>query len=163
MSETKITMTKEQLFKAIDTGKYKDYTMPESAKSLAPKYRAVEGLSERDTNDVVRDMTARFFAKVFGTNKSLYEISNLTAPELFDAIKAEYEEENKIIGENSWLALVNKTKDFLRTFKIEFNKDDILDAYNYSTKEPLNFLMVDTRGEGLKRLRKNFTDFIKKK
>ena len=118
---------KEQLFKAIDTGKYKDYTMPESAKSLAPKYRAVEGLSERDTNDVVRDMTARFFAKVFGTNKSLYEISNLTAPELFDAIKAEYEEENKIIGENSWLALVNKTKDFLRTFKIEFNKDDILD------------------------------------
>jgi hypothetical protein len=40
------------------------------------------------------------------------------------------------------------------------DKDVILDAYNYATKEPLNFLMVDTKGEGLKRLRRNFTDFI---
>jgi hypothetical protein len=118
---------KEQLFKAIDTGKYKNYTVSESAKSLDPQYSRVPGLSEKDTNDVVRDMTARFFAKVFGTNKSLYEISNLTAPELFDAIKAEYEEEDKIIGERSWNALVNKTKDFLRTFKIEFDEDNTLD------------------------------------
>jgi Poxvirus A32 protein len=40
------------------------------------------------------------------------------------------------------------------------DKEVILDAYNYATKEPLNFLMVDTRGEGIKRLRRNFTDFI---
>ena len=55
--------------------------------------------------------------------------------------------------------------DFLTdTWKgINLNKDDILDAFYYSTKEPFNFLMVDKRGEGLKRLRKNFTDFIKKK
>ena len=76
----------------------------------------------------------------------------------------------KIITRNCHYFIVFKLNDnatinnIIRNHNVDnLNKDDILDAYNYSTKEPLNFLMVDTRGEGLKRLRKNFTDFIKKK
>ena len=76
----------------------------------------------------------------------------------------------KIITINCHYFIVFKLNDnatinnIIRNHNIDnLNKDDILDAFYYSTKEPFNFLMVDTRGEGLKRLRKNFTDFIKKK
>jgi hypothetical protein len=67
------------------------------------------------------------FRNIFGTNKSLYEISNLTAPEIFGAIKNEYTEENKVVGDKTWSDLVGKTKEFLRTFKIEFDEDNLLD------------------------------------
>ena len=118
---------KEELFKAIDTGKYKAATLSEVAKSAAPEYRAAEGLNQQQTNDIVQDMTARVFRNIFGTNKSLYEISNLTAPEIFGAIKDEYTEENKVVGDKTWSDLVGKTKEFLRTFKIEFDEDNVLD------------------------------------
>lgn len=117
---------KEELFKAIDTGKFKEATLSESAKNDFTEYRAVEGLTEKETNDSVKDITARFFAKVFGTNRSLYDIANLTSPEIFNAIKAEYAEEDKVVGEKTWSDLVLKTKDFLRTFKIEFDEDNLL-------------------------------------
>ena len=118
---------KEELFKAIDTGKYKNATLSEVAKSAATEYRAAEGLNQKQTNEIVQDMTARVFRNIFGTNKSLYEISNLTAPEIFGAIKDEYTEENKVVGDKTWSDLVSKTKEFLRTFKIEFDEDNVLD------------------------------------
>jgi hypothetical protein len=118
---------KEDLFKAIDTGKYKGATLSEAVKSTAPEYRAAEGLNQQQTNEIVQDMTARVFRNIFGTNKSLYEISNLTAPEIFGAIKNEYTEENKVVGDKTWSDLVGKTKEFLRTFKIEFDEDNLLD------------------------------------
>lgn len=118
---------KQQLFEAIDTGKYKGATLSQAATSTAPEYRAAEGLNQQQTNDIVQDMTARVFRNIFGTNKSLYEISNLTAPEIFGAIKNEYTEENKVVGDKTWSDLVGKTKEFLRTFKIEFDEDNVLD------------------------------------
>ena len=118
---------KQQLFEAIDTGKYKNATLSQAATSAAPEYRAAEGLTQQQTNDVVQDMTARFFEKVFGTNRSLYEISNLSSPEIFNSIKAEYAEEDKVVGDKTWSDLVGKTKEFLRTFKIEFDEDNVLD------------------------------------
>lgn len=118
---------KEELFNAIDTGKYKNATLSEAAKSAAPEYKAAEGLNQKQTNEIVQDMTARVFRNIFGTNRSLYEISNLTAPEIFGAIKDEYTEENKVVGDKTWTDLITKTKEFLRTFKIEFDEDNVLD------------------------------------
>ena len=118
---------KEELFNAIDTGKYKGARLSEAVKSAAPEYKAAEGLTQQQTNEVVQDMTARFFEKVFGTNRSLYEISNLSSPEIFNSIKAEYAEEDKVVGDKTWADLVTKTKEFLRTFKIEFDENNLLD------------------------------------
>jgi len=118
---------KEELFKAIDTGKFKEFTISEVSKTLVPQYRAVEGLSEQMTNLIIKDMTARISSKIFGTNESLYNISNLSSPEIFNSIKDEYTEEGKIIPEQIWNELVVKTKDFIRTYKIEFDKDNTLD------------------------------------
>jgi len=76
----------------------------------------------------------------------------------------------KIITRNCHYFILFKLNDnttinnIIRNHNIDnLEKSDILDAYNYSTAEPLNFLMVDTRGEGIKRLRRNFTDFIKRR
>jgi hypothetical protein len=38
----------------------------------------------------------------------------------------------------------------------------IVSAYKYATEEPMNFFMIDaTVGAGIKRIRKNFKQFIK--
>jgi hypothetical protein len=114
---------KEELFKAIDTGRFKEKVLPESVKNDFAEYRAVEGLNEKQTREFVEDITARAFQTIFGTNTSLFSPEKLTAPQIFDDIKTQYEEEGKleILGETAWSELVGKTKDFLRTFKIEFD------------------------------------------
>lgn len=114
---------KEELFKAIDTGRFKESILPESVKNDFAEYRAVEGLNEKQTREFVEDITARAFQIIFRTNTSLFSPEKLTAPQIFDDIKAQYEEEGKleILGEKAWSELVGKTKDFLRTFKIEFD------------------------------------------
>ncbi len=117
---------KEQLFKAIDTGAFKERTLPESVKNEFAEYRAVEGLNEKQTREFVEDMTARTFQIIFRTNTSLFSPEKLTAPQIFDEIKEKYEEEGKLdlLGETAWNELVSRTKDFLRTFKIEFDDNN---------------------------------------
>jgi hypothetical protein len=39
------------------------------------------------------------------------------------------------------------------------DKDDIKNYYHHCTSEPMNFMMMDLRGEGVKRLRKNWLEF----
>lgn len=117
---------KEQLFKAIDTGRFKEKVISESAKNAFTEYRAVEGLDEKQTREFVEDMTARVFQIIFKTNTSLFSPEKLTAPQIFNEIKELYEGEGKLelLGETAWSQLVDKTKDFLRTFKIEFDSNN---------------------------------------
>jgi predicted NAD-dependent protein-ADP-ribosyltransferase YbiA (DUF1768 family) len=116
---------KQELFKAINAGKFKEMTVPESVKNDMSEYRAVEGLSEKQTHEFVQDITARSFQIMFGTNTSLYNPEKLTAPDIFNQVKSQYAEEGKLemLGENAWNQLVNKTKEFLRTFKLEFDEN----------------------------------------
>jgi hypothetical protein len=116
---------KQELFKAIEAGKFKEMTVPESVKNDMSEYRAVEGLSEKQTHEFVQDITARSFQIMFGTNTSLYNPEKLTAPDIFNQVKSQYAEEGKLelLGENAWNQLVNKTKEFLRTFKLEFDEN----------------------------------------
>ncbi len=116
---------KQELFKAIEAGKFKEMTVPESVKNDMSEYRAVEGLTEKQTHEFVQDITARSFQIMFGTNTSLYNPEKLTAPDIFNQVKNQYAEEGKLelLGENAWNQLVNKTKEFLRTFKLEFDEN----------------------------------------
>ena len=117
---------KEELFKAIDTGRFKEAELSKAVSNDFTEYRMAEGLNEKQTHEVVQDILARFFRNVFGTNGSLYDIADLTSPEIFNAIKAEYEEEDKVVGDKTWNDLVNITKQKLRTFKIEFDNNNEL-------------------------------------
>jgi hypothetical protein len=120
---------KNQLFKAIDTGKFKKSVFPTSKINEAAEYRAVDGLNEQQTNDFVQDITSRLFNNVFSTNKSLFNIENVTSKQIFDEIKEKYIAIGVIgnapnqITEKTYSELVNRTKDFLKRFRIEFDED----------------------------------------
>lgn len=121
---------KEELFKAIDTGEFADRAMPESVKNEAAEYRKIEGINAKQTNEFVQDITARVFGEIFANNRSLFNIEDITASELFNRIKEEYIKNNVIgdnpltqISENQYAKLVERTKDFLKTYRIEFDED----------------------------------------
>jgi hypothetical protein len=122
---------KSELFKAIDTGKFKSTYLAPSVINAAAEYKAVEGLLEQQTNEFVNDITARAAQIIFGNGYSLYEIENLTSDEIFGEIKdiyadAEEGEESTldILGETAWNQLIKRTKEkLLSTFKISFSDE----------------------------------------
>ena len=119
---------KEELFKAIDTGAFKNRTLRKTVKNESAKYRAAENLTEEQTHEFIQDITARIFQDVFKNKSSLYNIGKITSSEMFESIKIRYQKEGKleIMGDKTWNQLVRKTKEFLRTFKIEFDESDRL-------------------------------------
>ena len=122
-----IPSKKDQLFKAINVGKFKG-TMPAFVKNEAAEYRAVEGLTEKETQDFVNDMTMRAHQFIFGEDNkaNLFNLNKITTNELFSKIRTLYNKEGKIaaLGEKRWKDLVKKTKEAIRaTFKITFNEE----------------------------------------
>lgn len=121
---------KEDLFKAIDTGEFADRTLPETVKNQAAEYRKIQGLNAKQTNEFVQDITARVFGEIFANNRSLFNIEDITASELFNRIKEQYIKNNVIgdnpatqITDNQYTNLVERTKEFLKTYRIEFDED----------------------------------------
>jgi len=124
---------KQELFKAIDTGKFKEYIFPERSKNEFSEYRKIGDLSEQQTNEFVQDITARAFQIIFKDNISLFSPEKITADDIFGQIKDMYTEEGKLnpsepdkLNNEEFEGLVKRTKDFLRTFKIEFDEDNVL-------------------------------------
>ena len=121
---------KEDLFKSIDTGEFADRTMPESVKNEAAQYRKIEGINAKQTNEFVQDITARVFGEIFANNRSLFNIEDITASELFNRIREQYIKNNVIgdnpvtqISENQYVKLVERAKEFLKTYRIEFDEN----------------------------------------
>jgi hypothetical protein len=116
---------KDELFKAIDTGKFKTKAFNDTNPSPMASYRRVPGLNEQQTNEFVQDITARLFQYVFGTNTSLFSPARITAGEIFNNIKEQFKEEGvfEYITDKTYDDLVKKTKDFLKYYRIEFDED----------------------------------------
>ena len=110
----------------------------------APQYSRIEGLTESEVQDFVEDMTARIFINTFGTNADIFNPAKITGKEMFNRIKEEYSErledeetgeegESRIDiigGEEVFNQLVKRTRDFLRTFKIEVGEGDEIISIN---------------------------------
>jgi len=127
----------DRLFSDIDAGKFKNYTLSANTKNEAPEYRAVEGLSETDTRLYVEDMTVLIFQHIFGTNKSLYDIQQLTDKDLYNFVLQKYQNDEFIddsdpdyLSTKQFDDLFKETKQFLRRFKIEFDEGMIGDVNN---------------------------------
>lgn len=119
---------KHDLFEKINVGAYRGEVLPEGIENLRPQY-SVAGLSEEDTHLAVQDIAARVFSYVFGDdNSSLWDMPSVTVDEIFNNVRGEWVDEKKmdIVGEDGWLQLVSKTKDFLKTFNIEFDEDNVV-------------------------------------
>lgn len=122
---------KTQLFNDINTGKFKDKTVPTKVKNALAEYKKIGNLSEEQANEFVQDITANWFQIVFGENRSLYDINRLSSTDVFGQIKEMYEEDgfidnndSDVLSESEFAELVARSKEFLRTFKINFREDD---------------------------------------
>jgi hypothetical protein len=122
---------KDELFKAIDAGKFKDTKLNPAVYNQLTQWSVIPGLDEPTTHESVQDVAARFFFEVFSKNMDVYNPRLLTSPEIFDTIKGEFADEGKldVLGEEGWNQLVKKTREFLRSFKIEFDENNII-AFN---------------------------------
>jgi predicted NAD-dependent protein-ADP-ribosyltransferase YbiA (DUF1768 family) len=122
---------KTQLFNDINTGKFKDKTVPTRVKNALAEYKKIGNLSEQQANEFVQDITANWFQIVFGENRSLYDINRLSSTDVFGQIKEMYEEDGfidnndpDVLSESEFAELADRSKEFLRTFKINFREDD---------------------------------------
>jgi hypothetical protein len=122
---------KEELFKAINSGKYKEKKLPKIAKKDRPQYQPVGALTEEQSYEFVQDIAARWFQIVFGTNRNLFDIESLSVNDIFQEIKDGYVDREIIddadpdsLTTDEFNQLVGRTKEFLRLFKIEFTEDD---------------------------------------
>jgi hypothetical protein len=125
---------KEELFKAIDTGKFKERELRQPKDNEFAEYRAAANLTEQQTYEFVQDMTARAAGILFteGDKKLLFNPLSITADQMFDQIEQEYSEEVNedgfsrldLLGEETWKELKVKTKQSLRTLGITFNEEE---------------------------------------
>lgn len=119
---------KEKLFEDINSGKFKERTLNDSTVSNLAEYRAVEGLSEQQTNNVVQDMTARAAGILFSEANLdlLYSPNRITSQEMFSRIEEKYNSEGRLalMSDVAWKELKEKTKLKLRTLGIGFDTND---------------------------------------
>ena len=121
---------KESLFKAIDSGKYKEAKISERVKTLAPEYRAVPGLTEQQTNDYVQDMVAQMKLIIFqeGRKDLLFNPEKMSGADILNILKDKYEELGEIdaLGENRYNQLVKRSLEFLKTIGVTVNAGEVV-------------------------------------
>jgi hypothetical protein len=121
---------KESLFKAIDSGKYKEAKISERVKSYAPEYRAVEGLTEQQTNDYIQDMVAQMKMIIFqeGRKDLLFNPEKMSGADVLNILRDEYEELGEIdaLGENRYNQLVKRATEYLKTIGVTINADEVV-------------------------------------
>jgi len=120
---------KEQLFKDVLAGKFKKRKLTGEI-AIAPQYRRVPGLSQEKVHDYVQDIIARIFQLVFAENKNLFNFNSYSSEQLFGQVKEQFEEEGVFdpevedsISEGTYDILVERTKDRLKQYRIEFDED----------------------------------------
>ena len=93
-----------------------------------PEYSRAGILTETQTHQFVQDLTARAAGIIFNENdvQALYEPAKLTSVELFTKIANQKDMVSKKakMGEETWNALIVKTKEQLRTLGIDFTEED---------------------------------------
>jgi hypothetical protein len=121
---------KNELFKAIDSGKFKETKLSERAKALSPEYRAIQGLTEEQTNNYINDMVFQVSRIIFreGNKDALFNPEQLTGNEVFDKVKENYISKGKVaaLGEKRYNELVKRTINSIRTRGISFNADEVV-------------------------------------
>jgi len=136
---------KEELFKAIESGKFNDRELSSESKSMPPQYRAAGNLTEEQTNDYVKDMTAISAAIILGNGNigtidksAIYNLRSLTSNDVFNKIEELYTERGvrQELGDIAWKDLVIKTKQELKTLlKVDFNEEDLVNINEGETNK----------------------------
>lgn len=119
---------KEQLFKAIEAGKFKTYKVGEASKAEAPEYMRIPGLTETQAYNFVQDMVIRSGRIMFGGGKKfIYEMNDVSGDEVFKQIEQEYIKENKRqqLSDAAWTMLKKRTIESLRPIGVRVTDEDV--------------------------------------
>jgi len=120
---------KSELFKAINTGKFKEEVLKESDNEFA-QYSRVGKLNVKQTQEYVEDITARAAGLLFSESQKglLFSPEKITSTEMFSKIEAMYVKEGKLqeLGASTWKDLKVKTLEKLRTLGVNFNSEDVI-------------------------------------
>ena len=128
---------KEELFKAIDSAKFKDVALSPEVYYASPEYREDNFgvLTASQVNEFIQDMVARSAGILYaeGQKELLFSPERITSVEMFDKIAEQYSQEfvgnftkMEILEGEAWENLKKKTKNNLRTLGINFNENDLL-------------------------------------
>ena len=120
----------KDLFKAIDAGKYKEFTISESQKKGPPAYSRIPGITETQASEYAQDIFSRASNYIFGDNKKyLYDLQKISGAEIYNYVKQLYINEKKYqkLGEERFNALFAQGKQLLRTVGVDFNEEDLVD------------------------------------
>lgn len=120
----------KDLFKAIDAGKYKEFTISESQKKGPPAYSRIPGITETQASEYAQDIFSRASNYIFGDNKKyLYDLQKISGAEIYNYVKQLYINEKKYeqLGEVRFNALFAQGKQLLRTIGVDFNEEDLVD------------------------------------
>ena len=126
----------DELFDAIDRGDFAERSFPQTLRRFGPRYSEIPGMSEQVVNEIVEDLTARLFSEVFANNESLFNPEKITSKELFSTIK-EKKKFYRNLPDSTWKQLISRTKDFLKTYRIEFDENSavVINDENASKNE----------------------------
>lgn len=120
---------KSELFKAINTGKFKERTLNETDNEFA-QYSRVGKLNVKQTQEYVEDITARAAGLLFSESQKglLFSPEKITSTEMFSKIEAMYVKEGKLqeLGASTWRDLKVKTLEKLRTLGVNFSAEDVI-------------------------------------
>ena len=121
---------KDELFKEIESGRFKETKLSERVKTMAPKYRAIAGLTEQQTNDYVQDMVAQIKLIIFqeGRKDLLFNPEKMSGADVLNILKGKYEKKGHIaaIGENRYNQLVKRATEYLKTIGVTINADEVV-------------------------------------
>lgn len=120
----------KDLFKAIDAGKYKAFTISEAQKKGPPTYSRIPGITETQASEYAQDIFARASNYIFGDNKKfIFDLQQITGAQIYNQIKQAYITEKKYqqLGEERFNALFAQGKQLLRTIGVNFNEEDLVD------------------------------------
>ena len=132
----------DKLFEDIDKGKFKgkQKIKRKEGEIDVPEYSAVEGLRESDVRKFVEDISARIFSYIFSSNSSIYEILAITNEDVYNLIKTQYEDENRLddldsdaLSTKQFNDVFKRVYDFIRTFKVDFDDENLEDINNDET------------------------------
>lgn len=118
---------KDELFKAIDSGKFKEYTLtPLSNQNQFTETRAIGDLSEQQINDMVQDITS-LVGNIIFEKEDYYNPEKIDSSDVFDRIKNIYAKKGifDILTEEQYNQVVDRAKDNLRVaISVKFNEDE---------------------------------------
>jgi hypothetical protein len=127
---------KDDLFESIDTGKFKDYVVPEETKSAAPEYRKIYSadgsvISEDQAWAVVQDMTVTMSQYIFNRNNTdglekLFNPRSITGKEVYNFLRDKYANNIEILGEETFKDLFLRSKDLIRTMGITIDTEGVV-------------------------------------